>query len=320
MFICPKCKRTMDLPACSCGHTVTLHNNIWQLSDMPDIITEGDGDKYIGYEYIGESYSGNRKFLIEERDLVFAKEISETTEDGIFLDLACGDGCFTVPCTANGTRTIAADISNSMLSILQKKAKYNGISLENTVICRMNALDIPLENESVDTVVANSVLHLISNPEKVIAEIRRVLKPGGVFLCIDDTPGAERCVNFDNSRYFEIVNSFYGEYWNKLSAQGVFPTKYSWKFDRDSFCGSQFSSKTEKIIRREKEYEIPIKDGFLPRFCGRGFSDQVDVPKELHESVITGLLSSFREKYGENFADITFKGIEDDLLITSYIK
>ena len=33
-----------------------------------------------------------------------------------------------------------------------------------------------LADESVDTVVANGVLHLISNPEKVIKEIWRVLK------------------------------------------------------------------------------------------------------------------------------------------------
>jgi hypothetical protein len=101
MFTCPKCKLKIDLPICKfCGNEITNRNNIWQLSDMPDIVTEGDGDKYIGYEYIGESYSGKRKYLIEERDYLFAKEIYELTGDGIFLDLACGDGCFTIPCAS----------------------------------------------------------------------------------------------------------------------------------------------------------------------------------------------------------------------------
>ncbi len=77
-----------------------------------DIVINGDGDKYIGYEHIGESYSGNRKYIIEERDRLFANEISAMTENGIFLDLGCGDGCFTVPCASNGTKIIAGDISN----------------------------------------------------------------------------------------------------------------------------------------------------------------------------------------------------------------
>ena len=63
-----------------------------------------------------------------------------------------------------------------MLCLLQQKADSHKISLDTVTLCRMNALEIPLAMESVDTVVADSVLHLISNPQKVIAEILRVLK------------------------------------------------------------------------------------------------------------------------------------------------
>ena len=124
MFLCPNCKAKLMFPKCpSCDFEARQINGIWQMSSAPDINTEGEGDKYIGYEHIGESYSGNRKYLMEERDCIFAKEISRITGEGIFLDLACGDGCFTVPCAANGTRIIAGDISNTMLGILQKKGR-----------------------------------------------------------------------------------------------------------------------------------------------------------------------------------------------------
>lgn len=125
MFLCPSCKSKMTLPKCSCGYTVEKSNNIWCFTDAPDTVTSGDGDKYIGYEHIGEAYSGNRKYIIEEADAGFAKEISDLAGNGVFLDLACGDGCITVPCAANGTSIIAVDISNNMLSILQdRKATY----------------------------------------------------------------------------------------------------------------------------------------------------------------------------------------------------
>lgn len=320
MFICPKCKLKMELPKCQCGYTAVQINNIWQLTDMPDMITNGDGDKYIGYEHIGESYSGNRKYLIEESDAIFADVISKLTGEGVFLDLACGDGCLSVPCAANGTMIIAGDISNCMLRILQEKAEHNSISLDAVTLCRMNALDIPLADESVDTVVANSVLHLISNPEKVVREIYRVLKKGGVFVCRDDAPGKTTETPFDNSLYFEIVNSIYNEYWNRLNAQGIYAKKYSWKFDRNAFCDLLFSRRAEKIIEQNQLYEIPLKDGFLPRFASRGFSDQVDVPKDLHDEIITELIQSFNEKFGNDFVNVSLRGIQQDIVITIFAK
>lgn len=320
MFICPKCKSTMKLPRCFCGYEAKQTKNIWQLTDMPDIVTNGNGNKYIGYEHIGEAYSGSRKYLIEEPNAIFAEEISTLTGDGIFLDLACGDGCFTVPCAANGTKIIAGDISNKMLSILVEKAKYNSISLDNVTLCRMNALSIPICDESVDTVVANSVLHLISNPEKVVLEVYRVLKKGGAFICKDDAPGKTPETAFDNSLYFEIVNTMYRKYWERINALGIYAKKYSWKFDRNAFCDKVFSKKSEKIIERNKLYEIPLKDGFLPRFLARGFSDQVDIPKNVHDAIIQELLQDFKEKYGEDFANISLKGMEENIAVTIYYK
>ncbi len=320
MFLCPICKKEMRLPKCSCGHSVEKRNGVWQLSDMPDMVKDGDGDKYIGYEDIGEAYSGNRKYVIEEEHALIAAEVSAYTGDGIFLDLACGDGFLTVPCAANGTRIVAGDISNHMLSILQEKASRNGVSLENVTLCRMNALDIPLTDACVDVVVANSVLHLISNPEKVIHEIYRVLKPEGVLLCLDDAPSQQNEDPFDNSYYHEIVNSLYATYWERLAAYGIRPVKYSWRFDRATVCDKLFRSRTEKVIPHSGTYKFPLRDGFLPRFCGRGFSDQTDVPKPVHDEVIRALMAEFREKYGDDFDATAFYGNYNDILMTIYQK
>jgi len=227
------------------------------LSDMPDIVTDGSADKYIGYEYIGEHYSGNRKYLIEERDALFAKEVTKLTQDGTFLDLACGDGCFTVPCASFGTKIIAGDISNTMLSILRKKAEYNTISFDRLTLCRMNALDIPLEDESIDTVVANSVLHLISNPKKVVSEIYRVLKNGGAFICKDDRPGRNTDNVFDNSKYNEIVNVMYSAYWAKLREQNIEPKKYT----AGSLIAQMFATVCLKV-----KLKIWLREETLTRF------------------------------------------------------
>ena len=351
MFLCPKCNSKMTLPSCSlCGHTIPRLNHIWQFTDAPDMVIDGDNDKYIGYEHIGENYSGSRKYLLEERDVLFAEEVSSLISSGqeaaqlsadpdkIILDLACGDGCFTVPCAKNGARLIAGDISNTMLRLLQEKAAHNHISLENVTLCRMNALAIPLADESVDIVTANSMLHLISNPQKVLCEIYRILKKGGFFICQDDRPGKnlrsdlshqenghppkynEAQIQADNEKYSQLVNAFYSGYWQKLMPQGILPKKYSWKFDRDQLCSGLFSTREEKLIPRGAPYETTLEDGFLPRIINRGFSDQTHVPKDAHEKAIHELLDEFHENYGEDFGRTMFHGVEDDLLITAYRK
>ena len=57
MFACSKCGSVYQLPKCIfCGNKVACTEDIWQLTDDPDIVTSGDGDKYIGYEYIGKLF------------------------------------------------------------------------------------------------------------------------------------------------------------------------------------------------------------------------------------------------------------------------
>lgn len=318
MFLCLHCKRPFNLPACPCGHTIEKQNGIWQLSDAPDIVTDGE-QQYIGYEHIGKAYSGERAYRIESRDKIIADECSHITADGVLLDLGCGDGCLTVPLAAHGTHVIAGDISNAMLHLLQDKAEHNGVSLDSVILCRMNALDIPLADHSVDCAVASSVLHLISTPETVIREIYRVLKTGGTFLCLDDAPGQQEAT-LDNATYNDIVSFIYTEYWKRLQTHGVTPTKYSWSFDRDAVCRRLFSACSQTIIPQSGVRETALKDGFLPRFASRGFSDQTKVPTALHKVILNEVLNRCRRMYGTDFDRIVCKEQECDIVITQYIK
>lgn len=321
MFLCPKCGFEFEMPYCAyCGYSVTSMDGIWQLTNDPDVVTKGSGDQYIGYEYIGEAYSGNRKHTIEYSDELLAKEISKITGDGIFLDLGCGDGCLSVPVARLGTKVIAADISNSMLKILQQKARMNHVSLKNTVLCRMNALNITIPDDAVNCVVANSVLHLISRPEKVLDEIYRVLKPNGCFVIRDDRPGKAPESPYDNTRYHDIVNELYTLYWKILESQKIYPQKYSWQFDRDSICARLFKNKEEMTIPIQIEYKNKLKDEFLPRFMGKGFSDQVNVPAALHTQAVFKAIESVKQQYGNDFDDTEFCGIESDIIIVIYKK
>ena len=52
----------------------------------------------------------------------------------------------------------------------------------NLILAQMNAYDIMLPDNSVDIVVENAMIHLVNDPELVIKEISRILKPGGKLI------------------------------------------------------------------------------------------------------------------------------------------
>lgn len=298
--------------------TTECVNSIYQMSNMPDKVIDSDGDCYIGYEEIGEGYSGKTRLSLFSQYVEASKLIKEYVKDGILLDLACGDGAYTVPCAKLGMKIIAGDISNKMMSLLMERAESNNVSLENVMLCRMNALDIPIKDESVDCVIANSMLHLISHPEKVVDEIFRVLKKGGVYLCFDDAPG--RGSN-DNTwtDYDHAINEVFNKYWEYLNNKGIEGKRYSWKFDRNAYCETKFS-KDVKIIPWHFEGVDVIEDRFLPRLKARGFSDQTLVPEKEHAEAFKYAVRSADKRFGPGWRKYSKPYTLGDIIVTVFTK
>ncbi|HTX62360.1 MAG TPA: class I SAM-dependent methyltransferase, partial [Acidimicrobiales bacterium] len=59
---------------------------------------------------------------------------------------------------------------------------WEGSSYDQEVDIRAPATDIPVEEGSFDAVVCTEVLEHVPEPAAVLAELRRVLRPGGVLL------------------------------------------------------------------------------------------------------------------------------------------
>ena len=108
-----------------------------------------------------------------------AEEIkNHVGKDDVVLECACGTGLLTLPMAQICKEIVATDYSDGMLKQTQKKiAGYPNVTVQKASI-----LDIPFEDNKFDVVVAANVIHLLDEPEKALAEMKRVCKPGGKLI------------------------------------------------------------------------------------------------------------------------------------------
>lgn len=99
------------------------------------------------------------------------------SKDQDVLELGSGTGLHTHSLTQTGARVVASDISSQSLAVLAQHIR--GVAIQ---VCDMESL--PFENTSFDVVACAGSLSY-GNPALVDAEVRRVLRPGGMFLCVD---------------------------------------------------------------------------------------------------------------------------------------
>ena len=82
-------------------------------------------------------------------------------------------------------RVLGVDMTDAMLSAARDNVERAG---KTNVELRKGTIEaLPVEDASVDWVISNCVINLSPEKERVFAEIRRVLKPGGRFSIYDIT-------------------------------------------------------------------------------------------------------------------------------------
>lgn len=100
------------------------------------------------------------------------------------LEFACGTGIVTLQVAPHVAHVRAIDISDQMVCQAREKAEAQGIS--NVEVSQLDLFDPSLEPGSFDAVLAFNVLCYVDDLNAVLARIRALLKPGGVFLSATD--------------------------------------------------------------------------------------------------------------------------------------
>lgn len=95
------------------------------------------------------------------------------------LDIGCGNGYVLSRYAAQGAEAQGVDISSQAVTICRKRFQLYGL---RGSFLQANAEELPFENNFFDCVSSMGVLHHVPDTQRAVAEIFRVLKPGGRFM------------------------------------------------------------------------------------------------------------------------------------------
>jgi ubiquinone/menaquinone biosynthesis C-methylase UbiE len=105
------------------------------------------------------------------------------------LDVGCGVGAIALdiaPTVAPG-HVAGVDVDAGQIQAARGRAAERGI--ENAEFEVGSVYELPFEDASFDVVYANAVLLYVREPVRALAEMRRVLRPGGLAAVSDDDFG-----------------------------------------------------------------------------------------------------------------------------------
>ncbi|HSS98579.1 MAG TPA: class I SAM-dependent methyltransferase [Terriglobales bacterium] len=98
------------------------------------------------------------------------------------IELGCGPGFYSCRLAARYAQLSVLGVDSSEKQLKWARDKARGQNLDNCKFARVNVLALSTESESFDYLIASRLLTILPAREKAIAEMFRVLRPGGKCL------------------------------------------------------------------------------------------------------------------------------------------
>ena len=164
-------------------------------------------------KYWDTRYSKEEKDKFQNRNYekLHEKVLTLCPDRSKVLDVGCGGGILLKKAK---DKKICEVYGVDFSSVAVNVCKKNGLN-----VIQSKLPDIPYTDNSFDVVICSEVLEHLSEPEKTIKQMLRVLKPNGTFIIT--VPYEEE----DNTN-LEHVNNF-----SEQSISKIFPSNYTINFD-----------------------------------------------------------------------------------------
>jgi len=140
------------------------------------------------HDWESRTYEGEFSISYDERCIDYARDrfrkvVPEGAGFGRVLEVGAGTGFFLINLALggclDGAELHATDLSEGMLEVCRRNGLEHGLDITTR---EGDAEALPYEDESFDLVIGHAFIHHLPVPGTAIAEIARVLKPGGTVV------------------------------------------------------------------------------------------------------------------------------------------
>jgi SAM-dependent methyltransferase len=119
----------------------------------------------------------------DERRLTDLREVAGLDASMRVLDLGCGPGIVSESLAHDAGQVVGLDLTPEMLKRASKRCTDAGHA--NATFVLGNSKLLPFPTSSFDAVVTRSAIHHFDDPATVLAEVARILRPGGHLIVSD---------------------------------------------------------------------------------------------------------------------------------------
>ncbi|MFC5995819.1 class I SAM-dependent methyltransferase [Pseudonocardia hispaniensis] len=160
------------------------------------------------FERVAGEWDQMHQSFYDETVVDALAERAQLTEASTVVDVGTGTGFVAGGLAPRVRRVIGVDSSPAMLAVARDN--LTGLGIGNVELTEAPVDALPLKDRSADAAVANMVLHHAPDPAAMIAEMARVVRPGGTVVISD-------CVEHDH----EWMRTQQADRWLGFSAETI---------------------------------------------------------------------------------------------------
>jgi ubiquinone/menaquinone biosynthesis C-methylase UbiE len=205
------------------------------------------------------------------------------------LEVGVGTGRIARPLAERGVRVCGIDIAPRMLARLREQLGPRHTAPD---LLLGDATQLPLASASFRAVVLCHILHLVEGWKEAVAEIRRVLAPGGVVIHFCERFLLEERVDAGFDKWDEL-----------FAARGFKRRQRPWRKEMSAALQALGGAcRTREVARRHDERTLTW---LMAETRGRVGSWTWEIPEEIFPECCDEWERWARDRFGEDLSDVT---------------
>lgn len=136
------------------------------------------------FDEVASDWDTMRLAYYDERVIEHMTAAADLNKAMTIADVGVGTGFVAAGLAGRVAQVMGIDDSSGMLAVAERNLKELGVT--NVELRRGGLAALPLDDDSVDAAFANMVLHHAIDPAVMLAEMTRIVRPGGTVAICDE--------------------------------------------------------------------------------------------------------------------------------------